>query len=291
METLTLGSQGSQVTQLQQQLHQLGYTLTVDGIYGSGTQQVVQSFQQAHGLSADGIAGPQTLGLIATLVAGSTATTGNSSSIHGIDVSHFNGTINWSAVPKSEAAFVYHKATQGATYKDPMLSANMASLEQLGFLYGGYHFFVFSGDSVPDQVQNFLSCGIDFSKKGVLPPVLDVEWQATPELNQYISSNQAACVAAVQQWLSSVAQTTGRTPIIYTNTSFWHDYLGNPAGFENYPLWIASYTPAPPALPPGWSNYTMWQYSEQGSVTGITGNVDQDLFNGNMLQLQQLANM
>jgi len=201
-------------------------------------------------------------------------------SIKGIDISHFNRLVNWDEL-STEVSFVYCKASQGKSFKDPMFLNNFQHAEKAKILYGAYHFLTFQNATAQDQVKNFLDCGVDFSKPGLLPPVLDVEWQVPDTLNPYILNNRAACVQLVKNWLTGVTAETGRVPIIYTNRIFWQNFMGNPSGFENYPLWISAYQPTPPMLPPGWSEYTFWQYSGDG--------IDKDVFNGSMDELKKLA--
>lgn len=282
MKTLKKGSKGPDVKSMQQLLKKLGYTIATDGIFGNDTEKVVIRFQKVNNLAADGIVGANTWTMMNDLQ-------DQPSTITGIDVSHHNGTINWNSVPQDQISFVFCKATQGKSYRDELMAANMNELKRLNFIRGIYHFLTFKDVTAQDQINNFTTCGIDFQQPGTLPPVLDVEWQQSPGLNQYILDNRAACVKKTRNWLEAVETTTGRKPIIYTNSNFWKDYLGNPAGFENYPLWVASYRPDAPVLPAGWNDYTFWQYTESGSVTGITGNVDKNIFKAGIKQLKKLA--
>ena len=282
MTILKIGSQGADVLTLQQHLQNLRYTISPDGDFGPNTQQAVIQFQTANGLPGDGVVGPETLAKIDALLAPPV------SSIEGIDISHNNGPINWSTLPADDISFVYCKASQGATFKDPTLASNIVQLNQLQIFYGAYHFLTFQNATAAQQANNFLSCGIDFSKPGVLPPVLDVEWQVPATLNPYLLANKQGCIQLISDWLTTVAAQTGRTPIIYTNSVFWHDYLGNPPGFGQYPLWIAAYQNAQPTLPSGWTNYAFWQFSGNGTISSVSG-VDRDRFNGSMAELQNLA--
>ncbi len=281
MKTLKRGSKGDDVKTLQQGLAKLGYNISTDGIFGGGTEAIVIRFQNDHDLSPDGVVGTNTWAVLNDLLA--------ARSIFGIDVSHHNGTINWNDVPRSQANFVFCKATQGRSFIDPMLHAYMNELKRIDFIRGVYHFLTFKDVSAIDQVNNFINSGIDFSMPGTLPPVLDVEWQQSDSLNQFIIDNRAQCVKKIKDWLDAVEVATGRLPIIYTNRSFWKDYLDNPAGFQNYPLWVASYRNDAPRLPEGWDDYSIWQYTESGSVQGISGNVDKNVFNGNMNNLKKMA--
>lgn len=280
MQTLSIGSAGSEVFMLQRALFFLNYSLVIDGNFGPGTQAAVIQFQQDHQLSADGIAGPDTWAVLDNLVP------------QGMDISHFTGNINWGQL-SPHIQFIYCKASQGAGFKDPTLSSNMATIRQQGLIFGAYHFLTFQ-DSAAVQMQNFLSCGIDFTAPGTLPPVLDIEWQVgsndgqTQAMNQYILNNKTACAQLIHDCLTQLSSATGRTPIIYTAKSFWTEYFGGVA-FPDCPLWVPSYQSNPPGLFASWQQYTFWQYSGSGAVTGVSGQVDQDLFNGNKDTLNTLA--
>ncbi len=282
MDTLQLGSQGAEVKSLQGQLLQLGYQLTADGIFGNDTQTVVIQFQKDHNLVADGVAGSNTITTLNNLLPSQT--------VKGVDISHQNGKVTWQTLG-SEVDFVFCKASQGSTFKDPMFQQYFTELKNIGTIKGAYHFLTFQNATADQQIANFLACGIDYSAPGLLPPVLDVEWQVPDTLNPYILANRASCIQLISDWLAGVASKTGRTPIIYTNRVFWHDYLGNPSGFDKYPLWIAAYQLLPPALPPGWSDYTFWQNSGNGTISSIAGQVDLDVFNGSLDELRKLALM
>ena len=281
MKTLKKGSVGIEVQSLQQSLLALGYIVATDGIFGNDTQRVVARFQMDNNLAADGMVGANTLAVLNDLQ--------NSQPVVGIDVSHYNGIINWNIVPQNQISFVFCKATQGINYQDEMMHSNMNELKRLNIIRGVYHYFTFKDASAKDQVNNFRNTRIDFNQPGTLPPVIDVEWQQSESLNQYINNNRAACVKKLKDWLDGVENATGRKPIIYTNSNFWYDYLGNPPGFESYPLWVASYHNDTPSIPAGWNDYTFWQYTSNGKVSGITGNVDKNKFRGSMKQLKKMA--
>lgn len=283
MALLKLNSTGDEVKTLQLNLKKLGYTIGTDGIFGNETLRNVIAFQKANGLAPDGIVGSNTQTVIADLL--------KAKPIYGLDISHWQGVINWGNVNPRDANFVFCKSSQGRYYKDDVLAPNYAHLEQLGIMRGVYHFLTFKDVTAAQQVQNFLGCNIDFSKKGVLPPVVDVEWQAgSPSLDAYIRQNQAECQQKLRDWLNAVENATGRTPIIYTAAGFWNDLFGNPAGFENYPLWVATYGPSQPIMPGKWKKYLIWQFTGSGQVPGIAGQVDRNIFNGTLAELKKLAN-
>lgn len=208
--------------------------------------------------------------------------------IKGIDISH-NNTMNWSKL-SPDFKFVFCKATQGAGFKDPTFNSYWQYLKTTQLYRGAYHFLT-AIDSAEDQAKNFLSLGIDFSKPGVLPPVLDVEDQVPASLNINITKNKKAFIQKVTDWINIVKKATGRDPIIYSYKNFFNEYL-NDTSWPNNPLWLAAYQDKAPTLPKGYSYFTFWQYSQYGKLDGSIkgGEFDLDYFNGTIDQLNKFAN-
>jgi lysozyme len=195
--------------------------------------------------------------------------------VNGIDVSHFQGKINWGAVAgdPNRIQFAYAKATEGATYTDPLFSTNYAGMKQAGIKRGAYHFFR-PAVSVSDQVQNFLRA-VGQMDVGDMAPMLDVE--------QADGQSPATIAGGVTQWLDQVQVALSRVPIIYTFPAFWNTNVGDEKLLNEFPLWIANFTSNPqPKLPAGAPGYRIWQYSDAGKVAGISGNVDLDRLNGSI---------
>jgi lysozyme len=193
----------------------------------------------------------------------------------GIDVSHWQGTVDWQRVAGDGVSFVFIKATEGGDYTDPAFAANWAGAARAGVARGAYHFYR-PQTGAAAQAQHFLRT-VQL-RAGDLPPVLDVE----------VTDGQSAgaIAAGVRTWLETVERATGRRPIVYTRASFWTSQMG--AGFGAYPLWVAHYGAASPAVPSGWSGWTFWQHSDSGRVAGISGNVDLNWFRGGWAELQAL---
>lgn len=179
----------------------------------------------------------------------------------GIDVSHFQGSIDWQDVSR-HIDFAYIKGSEGITYADPKLSDNAEHLSHLNVPFGVYHFLLPSDDA-QQQANNFLKTikNIPFT----LRPVLDVEvTQGMPKT--HIQSN-------AKIWLAIVEKALGCKPIIYSYANFYDANLGK--DFNDYPFWLAGYTKT--IMPPNTrSNVDIWQYSEKGMVNGIKGGVDLD---------------
>jgi len=196
--------------------------------------------------------------------------------VQGIDVSHFQGIVNWQQVAQAGMAFAFAKATDGITYTDPDLATNWAGIQAAGLLRGAYHFFE-PNDDATAQAQHFLTTVK--LVPGDLPPVLDVE------ITGGVSNEQIW--SGVSTWLQIVEQATGRQPILYTAPGFWNAHQPD-LTLTSYPLWLADYA-IQPKLPTGWSSWLLWQHSQSGTVAGVTGSVDLDQFSGTLRQLHQLA--
>lgn len=206
--------------------------------------------------------------------------------IKGIDISH-NNTMDWVKL-SSEVKFVYCKATQGATFKDPAFNGYWQHLKTTTLFRGAYHFLSVEG-TAQQQADNFLSRGIDFSKPNVLPPMLDIEDQVPLYLNQKIIANRSAFIQLASDWIALVEKATGRKVIIYSYKNFFAEYLNDHVWPEN-PLWLAAYQKAAPGLPKGYNTWALWQYSQYGKLNGEPegGEFDLDYFNGTIEQLAKL---
>ncbi len=200
--------------------------------------------------------------------------------IRGIDVSHFQKTIDWEKVANAGVQFAYAKASEGASFTDPMFVSNYAGILGAGMLRGAYHFFD-PGAAPLDQVAHFLKV-LAPAAPGDLPPMLDLESGG--------SKDRPAIVSGALQWLDQVQKAVGRTPVLYCTAPFWTDVLGSPEALMEFPFWIAEYTLADkPTLPAKRASYALWQYAQTGTVDGISTHVDLDWFNGSFDQLRQLG--
>lgn len=191
----------------------------------------------------------------------------------GVDVSHYQGNVDWNAVKAAGVSFAFAKATESTTYVDSQFKTNWQGMKAAGLLRGAYHFFQ-AGSDAAAQAQNFIKT-VGSLEAMDLPPVLDIESAG--------SASNSSIVTGVQTWLNTVEQGLGRKPMIYTNASFWNAHLNNQ--FGGYPLWIAHYDVASPKIPTGWTEWNFWQYSQTGKVQGISGNVDTDWYNGTYADL------
>ncbi|HKQ05779.1 MAG TPA: GH25 family lysozyme [Blastocatellia bacterium] len=199
---------------------------------------------------------------------------------NGIDITYYQGRVDWSKLDKSKIKFVFLRAGVG-TKKDRGFERNWQGYKAVGILRGAYHIYSFE-NGAKEQATAFLQAlGADV---GELPPVLDLE----PSLAHTTLPDAATLAAAVKIWLDVVEHRTGRKPIIYAYKAFWDEHLT--AEFGGYPLWIGSYSSSEPSLPKGWNRWTFWQYSQSGTVDGISGPINLNRFNGSEVELQRFAN-
>ncbi len=191
----------------------------------------------------------------------------SSNQLSGIDVSKWQGQVDWTSVQQAGMAFAFARATYGTSEVDSSFNSNWEGMKQAGIIRGAYHFFLAGED--PTQQAEFFIRTVGSLSPNDLPPVIDVESDSG------VSSHLAA---DVQTWLNTVAQGLGRTPIIYTAPSYWNANMTS--GFGHYPLWVAEYGVSTPKAVNGWTDWTFWQYSATGKVAGVGGEVDLDYFNG-----------
>ena len=190
--------------------------------------------------------------------------------LSGIDVSKWQGSVNWPEVKQAGIAFAFARATYGITEVDSSFKDNWQGMKDAGITRGAYHFFLAADD--PARQADFFINTVGSLDPDDLPPVIDVESD---------SGVSSTLVADVQTWLNTVAQGLGRTPIIYTAPSYWNANMNS--DFGKYPLWVAEYGVSDPRTVNGWTDWTFWQYSSTGKVAGVGNTVDLDYYNGDTL--------
>uniref|UniRef100_A0A7S1AKY3 Lysozyme n=1 Tax=Noctiluca scintillans TaxID=2966 RepID=A0A7S1AKY3_NOCSC len=192
--------------------------------------------------------------------------------LRGIDVSHYQGTINWNSVKSSGVSFAMAKATEGTSYTDPMFNTNWNGMHSAGLVRGAYHFARPGSDAVTqaDHFVNTVNNAGGITSGNTLQLVLDLE--TTDGLGS------AAVLSWVEAFMARVKSLTGRPGIIYTGYYFWNDDVRGSSCLDA-PLWIAAYSSSP-SIPSPWGGvgWAFWQYSDSGSVSGISGAVDLDYF-------------
>jgi GH25 family lysozyme M1 (1,4-beta-N-acetylmuramidase) len=201
----------------------------------------------------------------------------------GIDVSAYQGNINWAAVAPS-IDFVYAKATEGTYYTNPYFSNQYTGPYNQGLIRGAYHFAIPDNSTGASQADYFAHHGGAWSADGkTLPGALDIEYN--PYGNECYNLTKSQMTAWIWDFVNEYAFDEHVYPVIYTTSNWWSACTGNASGFQNYdPLWIACYCSTAGTLPAGYGYYTFWQYADSGSLPG-----DQDVFNGSYSRLQALA--
>lgn len=207
--------------------------------------------------------------------------------ILGIDVSHYQGTINWAQVNAAGKTFAYIKATEGVSYTDPTYSTYIVNGSSAGIIMGSYHFARPETNTAVDEANYYLSVASSSIGTNRLPPALDLEDPPTGAgLTSYFSS--AALTAWAQTWMTTVYNATGIQPVIYTSASI-AAYLNS--SINTYKLWIANpgtSSGTPPSNIGVWTTWAFKQYSWTGTVSGISGSVDLDVYNGTVTDFNNL---
>ncbi|WP_339309714.1 GH25 family lysozyme [Paenibacillus sp. FSL k6-2145] len=201
--------------------------------------------------------------------------------VQGIDVSRYQGKIDWLQVKADKREFVFIKATEGKTYTDPNFVANVKGALSAGLLVGTYHFLrATSAVAAKAEAVHYAKSleEIGGAKALQLPPVMDYE-------NNPDGISKAQINIVAKAFLVELERLTGIKPIIYTGNSFAANF---DIGLSGYDLWIARYSNTRvPDDQPAWKTWTIFQYSDSGKIPGIAGNVDLNEFNGSLADLKK----
>ena len=207
--------------------------------------------------------------------------------ILGIDCSHWCGDIKYDLV-ESTYKFGFFKCSEGNTLADSRYKNNINGFKDK-LLRGSYHFWRGKVDPI-SQMEFYLNNYIPTE----LPLVLDVEDTNTLPAYPTLSQKQQA-VDNIKSCLSIIQNRTKRTPIIYTAAWYWNRLQGVDLSFcKAYPLWVANYkdpSAMNPLMPIGFNTFKFWQYSDRGTVGGISASVDLNIFNGTLDELYNLCGL
>lgn len=210
--------------------------------------------------------------------------TGSSSYLEGVDISKWQASVNFSSVRNAGKSFVIAKASEGWGYQDAYYTTNKSGAMAAGLGFTGYHY------ARPDLNPALSDASLEADwfvsvlnlQHGMLVPALDLEVHGTLTATQLQEW--------VKTWLARVYALTGVRAMIYTSPNFWSSYMGGTRWFADNGysvLWVAHWTtgaaPSVPAENWGGRSWTFWQYTNCGSVPGISGCVDLDRFNGTSL--------
>lgn len=198
--------------------------------------------------------------------------------VHGIDVSKYQGDVDWFRVRGSGVSFAFIKATEGGDHTDERFLRNWEGARVSGISRGAYHYFYFCRPAL-EQAAWFISHVP--RDPWALPPVLDLEWTHKSRTCQYRPDPSTVQTEALA-FLQAVGIYYRKRPIIYTTVDF---YIENRLWeIRGYPFWLRSVAGHPSVTYPG-QDWVFWQYSGTGIVSGIDGPTDLNVFAGTPAQL------
>lgn len=204
----------------------------------------------------------------------------------GHDVSSHQKDVNWGKAKSKGARFVYVKATESHTYRNPYFTKQYNGAGEHGILRGAYHFALPDKSSGARQAAYFVRHGGTWRADGqTLPPALDLENNPYNGKHKCYGLSAAKLRSWIRSFSDETVRLTGRRPMIYTTAKWWNSCTDRSTAFAaQHPLWLASWSGSPGALPAGWTYWTIWQHDEAGRLPG-----DQNVFNGSMNQLRLFA--
>ena len=202
----------------------------------------------------------------------------------GVDVSYWQGAINWQKAQSAGIKFAFIRSTMGATGEDGYWQSNRDGIAQTNILPGAYHYYL-DNRSPLEQARWFSSHVPD----GWVP-VIDLEDK---------NAERGTVGNRIKMFLDECERIMGVKPLIYTAAWWWNPYVGNVPWAKEYPLWVANYlgandgTPPPagakPIIPAGWNDWAIWQYTSgaNGPAYGVSSaRLDLNRFRGDSATLQ-----
>jgi GH25 family lysozyme M1 (1,4-beta-N-acetylmuramidase) len=203
--------------------------------------------------------------------------------IEGIDVSHWQGDVDWKAVKKSGRQFAFAKATEGRSLVDEKFEQNWKRMKDAGLIRGAYHFAKPTAAAKP-QARHFHKTVKP--EPGDLPLVLDLED------GEQIGSKRLE--AWVRDFVAEIESLSGKPPIIYSG-GFWKSHLNHVTENLGCLLWLPQYGPKAES-PRAWKTWTFWQYSDGTinaarlkPVPGVGQSCDRNRFRGSVVQLRKFT--
>lgn len=205
-------------------------------------------------------------------------TTPASYAVHGIDVSKYQGDIDWFRARSSGVGFAFIKATEGGDYADERFRDNWDGARAAGVARGAYHYYYFCRPALEQAAWFINHVPRDAS---ALPPVLDLEWTHKSRTCTY-RPDPATVRSEALTFLQALTVYYGKRPVIYTTVDFYAD--NQLWALEGYPFWLRSVAGHPSEVYPG-QRWAFWQYTGTGVVDGIEGMTDLNVFGGSPAQL------
>jgi len=192
--------------------------------------------------------------------------------IQGVDVSRYQGKIDFDRLRAAGNHFVFIKATEGADYVDPNFADNWRRARAAGLPRAAYHFMYWC--SFASEQAKWFEKNVP-NDPDALPPVLDVEWNNHSSCGKRLDPDEA--FAKVQYMLDAMERYTGKLPIIYTDITFHREVLAGRHLPNTY--WLRSVAAEPDDRYDG-DSFTFWQWTTTGRVAGVSGDIDRNAFYG-----------
>lgn len=200
--------------------------------------------------------------------------------VKGIDVSSYQGEIDWQTLSGENISFAFIKATEGSSFVDKRFAYNFEEAQKTHLAVGAYHFF--SYDSAGEtQAQNFINTVKPY--EGMLPPVIDLEFYGDKEVNlptrEYVDEQ-------LQAMLQTLEDHYGQKPIIYATEKSYSLYLAG--DYEEYDIWIRNVITKPELSDQ--RKWTFWQYTNREKLNGYQGTekyIDMNVFNGSTQEFSE----
>ena len=202
--------------------------------------------------------------------------------VRGVDVSSYQGDIDWAVLSAQGVDFVFIKATEGSSMVDPCFAYNFSEAQQCGIAVGAYHFFSFDSAG-RTQAENYIEAVEPFA--GMLPPVIDLEFYGDKAWNP---PEREAVERELGAMLSALEAYYRLKPVIYATESAYARYLSG--GYAEYDVWIRNVW-TQPRLDDG-REWTFWQYADRERLAGYEGEerfIDVNVFRGSRAEFQQYA--
>lgn len=196
--------------------------------------------------------------------------------VHGVDISRYQGGVDWGAARGAGISFAFIKATEGGDHSDPAFRTYWAQTRAAGIPRGAYHFYYFCRSGAEQAawfIQNVPR------ERGALPPVVDLEWVHNSRTCRY-RPGSGEVLQEVGTFVNTLHAYYGQRPIIYTTVDFYRE---TGIGRLDAEFWLRSVADHPARVYPG-QHWTFWQYTGTGTAPGFRGNVDLNTFAGTRAQ-------
>jgi lysozyme len=198
----------------------------------------------------------------------------------GIDVAGYQhphgAAINWAQVARAGYKFAFIKASEGTYYANPYYATDLAHAKAAGLYVTGYAFAVPNVSGGASQADYSVKHARYAAAGRAMPLALDIEYN--PYGAECYGLTPARMVGWISAFTAEARRLTGQRPIIYTTADWWRSCTRDSRAFGSDPLWVAAWGTSHPAMPPGWRDWTFWQYTSRGRVAGISGRVDVSYF-------------